>query len=288
MGEDWQEVPSRNHRRSNADDVPKVSKSVFVTNFPESVSARDLWRSCSVYGTVVDVFIPSKKSKVCKRFAFVRFIKVFNLDRLVENLCTIWISRYHLYANPVRFEGSHKSISAPTANAAEVPKKSFVPQLKILRLFPDYTRFSKMKVLDVKLNYLGGTWVLFEFCNNDTKVNFMNNIGINSWFQVIQDVSPDFVCDERIDNVTSESRPSLSHPPGFTPEGVVHYEMLGTVNEEMHSDSVGSKTIHNEGSMLGVMEDFIRIGQVMGYAMEGSVNDLAIIIGQQGDDNVIR
>ncbi|GKA53091.1 RNA-directed DNA polymerase, eukaryota, nucleotide-binding alpha-beta plait domain protein [Tanacetum coccineum] len=63
MGEDWQEVPSRNHRRSNADDVSKVAKSVFVTNFPESVSARDLWKSCSVYGTVVDVFIPSKKSK---------------------------------------------------------------------------------------------------------------------------------------------------------------------------------------------------------------------------------
>nr|GFB95138.1 hypothetical protein [Tanacetum cinerariifolium] len=105
------------------------------------------------------------------------------------------------------------------------------------------------------------------------------------------------------------------HPHGFTPEDVVHHEMLGTVNgkadnnggkdnpvpvsakvmntsqdipEEMHSDSVGSKTVHNGGSMLGVMEDFIRIGQAMGYDMEGSVNDLATIIGQQGDDNVIR
>nr|GEU28982.1 RNA-directed DNA polymerase, eukaryota, nucleotide-binding alpha-beta plait domain protein [Tanacetum cinerariifolium] len=128
MGEDWQEVPSRNYRRSNADDVSKVVKSVFVTNFPESVLARDLWKSCSVYGTVVDVFIPSKKSKAGKRFAFVCSIKVFNLDRLVENLCTIWIGRYHLYANYVRFERSHKSFLAPTANAAEVPKKSFVPQ----------------------------------------------------------------------------------------------------------------------------------------------------------------
>ncbi|GKC50994.1 RNA-directed DNA polymerase, eukaryota, partial [Tanacetum coccineum] len=112
------------------------------------------------------------------------------------------------------------------------------------------------------------------------------------------------------DNVTSESRPSLSHPPGFTPEGVVHHEKMGTANgeadnnggkdnsvtfsarvmntsqyipEEMHSDSVGSKTVHNGGSVLGVMEDFIRIGQAMGYAMEGSVKDLATIIGQQGD-----
>nr|GEX70132.1 hypothetical protein [Tanacetum cinerariifolium] len=60
------------------------------------------------------------------------------------------------------------------------------------------------------------------------------------------------------------------------------------IPEEMHSDSVGSKTVHNGGSMLGVMEDFIRIGQAMRYAMEGSVNDLSTIIGQQGDDNVIR
>nr|GFB72640.1 nucleotide-binding alpha-beta plait domain-containing protein [Tanacetum cinerariifolium] len=41
------------------------------------------------------------------------------------------------------------------------------------------------------------------------------------------------------DNVTSESRPSLSHPPGFTPEGVVHHEMLGTVNGE--ADNNGGK-----------------------------------------------
>ncbi|GKD49873.1 RNA-directed DNA polymerase, eukaryota, nucleotide-binding alpha-beta plait domain protein [Tanacetum coccineum] len=206
MGEDWQEVPSRNH---------------------------------SVYGTVVDVFIPSKKSKAGKRFAFVRFIKVFNLDRLVENLCTIWIGRYHLYANSVRFERPHKSFSAPTANA-KVPKRSFAPQHSnarpgsyanvvngaspgsygsllstspamvledtclvvrdlskhVMGKVKDFTAIPRLYTilkdegfLDVKLNYLGGTWVLFEFCNIDTKVNFMNHTGINSWFQVIQDAN---------------------------------------------------------------------------------------------------
>ncbi|GJS13387.1 RNA-directed DNA polymerase, eukaryota [Tanacetum coccineum] len=38
---------------------------------------------------------------------------------------------------------------------------------------------------------------------------------------------------------------------------------------ETHSASVGSKSVHNEGSVLGVMEDVIRIGQAMGYSMEG-------------------
>ncbi|GJY98272.1 RNA-directed DNA polymerase, eukaryota [Tanacetum coccineum] len=61
--------------QSNEDHTMKISKSVFVTNFPEGYSARDLWKVFSDYGTVVDAFIPFKKSKAGKRFAFVRFIK---------------------------------------------------------------------------------------------------------------------------------------------------------------------------------------------------------------------
>ncbi|GJS59681.1 hypothetical protein Tco_0654465 [Tanacetum coccineum] len=74
---------------SKEDQTLRISKSVFVTNFPETYSFRDLWKVCNDYGSVVDVFIPIKKSKACKRFAFVRFIKVKDLDRLVANLCTI-------------------------------------------------------------------------------------------------------------------------------------------------------------------------------------------------------
>ncbi|GKD52360.1 RNA-directed DNA polymerase, eukaryota, nucleotide-binding alpha-beta plait domain protein [Tanacetum coccineum] len=65
---------------------------------------RDLWKVCSDYGSVVDVFIPNKRSKSGKRFAFVRFIKVINFDRLIENLNTIWMGRFHLSANSARFD----------------------------------------------------------------------------------------------------------------------------------------------------------------------------------------
>nr|GFD01513.1 RNA-directed DNA polymerase, eukaryota, nucleotide-binding alpha-beta plait domain protein [Tanacetum cinerariifolium] len=85
--------------KSKEDLTKKISHSIFVTNFPDSITSRDLWRECNAYGTVVDVFIPFKKSKAGKRFAFVRFVKVLNLERLVKNLCTIWIGRHHLYAN---------------------------------------------------------------------------------------------------------------------------------------------------------------------------------------------
>ncbi|GKF98701.1 RNA-directed DNA polymerase, eukaryota, nucleotide-binding alpha-beta plait domain protein, partial [Tanacetum coccineum] len=92
--------------RSNADHTRLISKSIFVTNFPDSTTSKDLWKLCLSYGTVVDVYILNRKSKAGKRFAFIRFIKVDNIDRLVGNLCTLWIGRFHLHANVVRFERS--------------------------------------------------------------------------------------------------------------------------------------------------------------------------------------
>ncbi|GJU10409.1 transposase, MuDR, MULE transposase domain protein [Tanacetum coccineum] len=65
-----------------------------------------------------NAFILYKKSKAGKLFAFVRFIKVDNIDRLVTNLCTIWIGCFHLHANVARFHRESKP-SAPshTSNA---------------------------------------------------------------------------------------------------------------------------------------------------------------------------
>nr|GFA13179.1 RNA-directed DNA polymerase, eukaryota, nucleotide-binding alpha-beta plait domain protein [Tanacetum cinerariifolium] len=94
----------QNSLQSNFDQTVKISKSVFISNFLDDCSNRDFWKVCSGYGTVVDVFIPNKRSKTGKHFAFVRFIKVLNFDRFIENLKTIWIGRFHISANPARFE----------------------------------------------------------------------------------------------------------------------------------------------------------------------------------------
>ncbi|GJT05586.1 RNA-directed DNA polymerase, eukaryota [Tanacetum coccineum] len=119
--------------RSNVDHTRLISKSIFVTNFPDNTTSKDLWEVCKGYGTVVDVFIPDRKSKAGKRFAFVRFIKVDNVDRLVGNLCTLWIGRMHLHANVARFDrppihSSRPNISTrPAANGAS----SFASVLKV-------------------------------------------------------------------------------------------------------------------------------------------------------------
>ncbi|GJR69115.1 nucleotide-binding alpha-beta plait domain-containing protein [Tanacetum coccineum] len=90
--------------RSKEDDVSKISTLIFVTNFPDSFSAKDLFHSCKQYDHVVNSFILTKRTKDGKRFGFVRFINIFNVERLVNNLCTIWVGRSKFPANVARFK----------------------------------------------------------------------------------------------------------------------------------------------------------------------------------------
>nr|GEY38202.1 RNA-directed DNA polymerase, eukaryota [Tanacetum cinerariifolium] len=90
--------------RSKEDDVSRISISIFVSNFPDSFSAKELFQTCKQYGHVVDSFIPQKRTKEGNHFGFVCFINVFNVDRLVNNLCTIWVGRLKLHANLARFQ----------------------------------------------------------------------------------------------------------------------------------------------------------------------------------------
>ncbi|GKG51626.1 hypothetical protein Tco_0544264, partial [Tanacetum coccineum] len=40
------------------------------------------------------------------------------------------------------------------------------------------------------------------------------------------------------------------------------------------SDANGHNNTHNGGSVLGVIEEVIRVGQAMGFSMEGCTSDL--------------
>nr|GFC53983.1 RNA-directed DNA polymerase, eukaryota [Tanacetum cinerariifolium] len=115
--------------------------------------------------------------------------------------------------------------------------------------------------------------------------------------------------------IIHESSPSIPRPPGFTPavsdardeqhsvgeynnkhtneipKGVSAKVMYSPSQEgpvESNSEALGQNAVNNGGSVLGVMEDVIRVGQAMGYTMEGCVSDLERIIGQQGVDNGFR
>ena len=102
--------------RTKEDEVQKISTSVFITNFPDHVRAKDLWHACKQYGHVVDSFIPERRSKAGKRFGFVRFIKVFDVDCLVGNLCTVWIGNHRIHANVARFSRPLATNIRPDSN----------------------------------------------------------------------------------------------------------------------------------------------------------------------------
>ncbi|GJU36876.1 RNA-directed DNA polymerase, eukaryota, reverse transcriptase zinc-binding domain protein [Tanacetum coccineum] len=122
--------------RTKEDDVAKISTSVFITNFPESCSAKELFQSCKQYGHVVDTFIPTKRSKNGRRFGFVRFINVFNEERLVNNLCTVWIDRFKLHANIARF---HRP---PLKEKNVIPKKDGGGKNNNSYVFKDHSGFN--------------------------------------------------------------------------------------------------------------------------------------------------
>ncbi|PWA61613.1 hypothetical protein CTI12_AA371550 [Artemisia annua] len=69
-----------------------------------------LWKKLKKerYGKVVDPFIPDRVSKEGKKFAFVRFARVKNLEVLIGNLNTVWIGKFHLRFNVARFQRGEK------------------------------------------------------------------------------------------------------------------------------------------------------------------------------------
>nr|GEY86813.1 RNA-directed DNA polymerase, eukaryota [Tanacetum cinerariifolium] len=109
---------------SKEDDVSRILILIFITNFSDSFSAKDLFYSCKQYGHVVNSFIPTKRAKDGKRFGFVRFINVFNVERLVNNLCTIWVGRLKFHANVARFKREFMKGSGNTDKMENVLNKS--------------------------------------------------------------------------------------------------------------------------------------------------------------------
>ncbi|GJY93663.1 RNA-directed DNA polymerase, eukaryota, nucleotide-binding alpha-beta plait domain protein [Tanacetum coccineum] len=162
-------------------------------------------KSLNGYGTVVDVFIPDRKSKAGKRFAFVRFIKVDNVDRLVGNLCTLWIGRMHLHANVARFDrppihssngassfasvlkGNPNNFNHIASSPAMVLDDECVVERDldnfVMGEVKDFSSINNLRVLlsnegfqHVRLAYLGGLWVMIELTSVQTKMRFMANV----------------------------------------------------------------------------------------------------------------
>ncbi|GJX07027.1 RNA-directed DNA polymerase, eukaryota [Tanacetum coccineum] len=207
--------------RSKEDEVLKIATSIFITNFPDSFGAKDLWNTCKQYGHVVDAYIPYRRSKAGKRFGFVRFIKVLDVDRLVNNLCTVWVGRHKIQANIPRFQreplNKHSSLhnnngvkrgnSGDTYNINGVKgaSNSYAHAVKGSQNVKDFATLANLKVVvanegfdNVKFKYMGRYWVMMEFQTEKTKLKFQANLVMNTWFSQIILASSDFTTYGRV------------------------------------------------------------------------------------------
>ncbi|GJZ50428.1 RNA-directed DNA polymerase, eukaryota, reverse transcriptase zinc-binding domain protein [Tanacetum coccineum] len=173
---DWRSHPSKE------DLTQKISTSVFVTNFPEQFSSRDLWRTCQVYGRVVDAFIPNRRSRTA-RFQRPSLKNVSNGNRFNEKtkLHTGGSNRGHdvtdkgtSYAGVVKQKGDTNAVEVGNLTFNEIDDRAFS---------------SGGKSFWVRAKEVSG-WV------------------------------PDFMEDENEeeDSDSVESVDTLKFPPGFTPE----------------------------------------------------------------------
>nr|GEX71438.1 RNA-directed DNA polymerase, eukaryota [Tanacetum cinerariifolium] len=149
--------------RSKEDEVLKIFMSIFVANFLDSFGAKDLWNTCKQYGQVLDV------------------------DRLVNNLCTVWVGRHKLQANiPSNgvkgaansyahvVKGSQNSKMDSDSSPVMVLDDSCLNEkdysLCLMGKVKDFATLANLKVVvpnegfdNIKFKYMGGvTWVEIE------------------------------------------------------------------------------------------------------------------------------
>nr|GEU61211.1 RNA-directed DNA polymerase, eukaryota, reverse transcriptase zinc-binding domain protein [Tanacetum cinerariifolium] len=145
-----------------------------------------------------------------------------------------------------------------------------------------------------------------------------NSSVCNSSKKGVEQQSEDLFCiydvlNKKPKGVAQDSHSSLSYPPGFTSKvsrkendhrGVdlntktdkvnsplAHTKVINN-SHEVHKNVTSngesafnySHNAHNGGLILEVLDDMIRVGQSMGYAMKGCMKDIEHIIGTQGVD----
>ncbi|KAL4576563.1 hypothetical protein LXL04_012659 [Taraxacum kok-saghyz] len=260
MGDDgWTEVKRRSRKSvferlgnqksfvSKYDQLEKVSLTVYVANYPSHLYSRELRSICGRVGTVVDVYIANKKNVQGQSYGFVRFIRVENVNALVQLMCKIRIGKLWLHANVSRRPRSvNQPIPQPRKNvvsfASVVSGRDKVPEnvkpnqspppsisldgdvmlksaypFALVVCFKDLRATDNIRSIcqgegfhDVEPKYIGGLWVLLDFLSLERREAFQQHHAFASWFSVIKPWKNDFVVPERILWVEVEGIPLLA------------------------------------------------------------------------------
>ncbi|GJU54016.1 nucleotide-binding alpha-beta plait domain-containing protein [Tanacetum coccineum] len=87
------------------------STTFFFTGFPESWNEKNLWEMFKKYGTVVDLYLAHRRTKVGTRFGFVRFINVGDISECEKKLRNINVGNTKLLINIAKYDKAGQNIS---------------------------------------------------------------------------------------------------------------------------------------------------------------------------------
>nr|GEZ54618.1 nucleotide-binding alpha-beta plait domain-containing protein [Tanacetum cinerariifolium] len=278
--------------RSKEDDVLRISTSIFVSNFPDQFSAKDLFNTCKQYGHVIDSFIPLKRTKDGKRFGFVRFINIFSVKRLVEEWFGWKLRVSHLNFGMIR-------------HSNELLQNGDL-YWRLMRNQEGIQSDHEINMVNEESDVEEILETVFDAPEGKHANSSEDLFGLNPLLNR-----------EKVDKnpKVKEVESSLKHPPGFTPNEIDkgdfpdgeyvnmgdNYSSVNMADDKEKpisvskvADSMGSCRLkksgvpHSGGSILSLMEEVVKVGQTMGYNMDGCVKDITEIIKSQGEIGVNR
>ncbi|GJZ29351.1 hypothetical protein Tco_0573998 [Tanacetum coccineum] len=167
-------------QRTKEDEVQKISTSMFVTNFPEQVCAKDLWNAYKQHGHVVDAFIPNKRSKAGESRDTSNGIKKDNGQR--DNTS----SYAHVVKSQIQENRERDSKPVLVLDDSCVNKQDYSCCLN--GKVKEFGALANLKVVlgnkgltDIDIRYLGGLWVMIVFDSVEVKEKFLFCTGASSW-----------------------------------------------------------------------------------------------------------
>ncbi|GJU89921.1 RNA-directed DNA polymerase, eukaryota [Tanacetum coccineum] len=106
-------------------EVEHITSSFYIMNFLDHINTKGLWKVCAPYGRLVDVYIANKRSKLGKRFGFMRFGGVKDPNEFVKFLANLWIGNFHVFFEVARFHRNDKRVGyVQNLKQTTLPNKS--------------------------------------------------------------------------------------------------------------------------------------------------------------------
>ncbi|GJZ73831.1 RNA-directed DNA polymerase, eukaryota, reverse transcriptase zinc-binding domain protein [Tanacetum coccineum] len=264
------------------DDVDRISTSVYVTNFPDNVSAKELFLACKQYGHVVDSYIPVKNQRT----------EIDSMANIADSMTNGNEKSYRGVLNGDTKTKLVGKISEPSIVLGDECVMSMNVDNALFGRVKVFASLANLKMAlgnegfsDIVIKYMGEQWVMQEIgpIKKSIREDFkITHRGKMYWIRANE--TQGWVS-EFTDEYESEDDNSMDEEGEVKKNGIKDEHSDGELRVAMglfKGSLQVSEIPRTGGSMVGLLEDVIKVGQVMGFKMEGVIANLEELIGTQG------